>query len=66
MENLQASPCVRFNKEGTLLAVSTGDYGVRILATDNGFRLLRTAENRLLATKVYFLDTISAENVRNL
>ncbi|KAJ4908640.1 Topless-related protein 4 [Raphanus sativus] len=49
---LPASPCVRFNKEGTLLAVSTGDYGVRILATDNGFRLLRTAENRLLATKV--------------
>ncbi|CAN6805622.1 unnamed protein product [Brassica oleracea] len=49
---LPASPCVRFNREGTLLAVSTSDYGVRILATDDGFRLLRTAENRSLAFKV--------------
>ncbi|CAN8246917.1 unnamed protein product [Cochlearia groenlandica] len=43
---LPASPCVRFNREGILLAVSTNDHGVRILATDDGIRLLRTAENR--------------------
>ncbi|KAG2334403.1 hypothetical protein Bca52824_005583 [Brassica carinata] len=49
---LPASPCVRFNKEGTLLAVSTSEHGVRILATNEGFRLLRTAENRWLARKV--------------
>ncbi|KAF8081695.1 hypothetical protein N665_0870s0017 [Sinapis alba] len=47
-KNLQASPCVRFNKEGILLAVSTSDNGVKILATYDGFRLPRTAENRSL------------------
>ncbi|KAL0680730.1 hypothetical protein Bca4012_047577 [Brassica carinata] len=46
---LPASPCVRFNREGILLAVSTIDHGVRILATDDGIRLLRTAENRSFA-----------------
>ncbi|KAF3510527.1 hypothetical protein F2Q69_00000344 [Brassica cretica] len=49
---LPASPCVRFNKEGTLLAVSTSNHGVRILATDDGLKFLKTAENRTLATKV--------------
>lgn len=42
----QASPCIRFNKEGTLLAVSTSDNGVKILANTEGFRLLRAVENR--------------------
>uniref|UniRef100_M4CP68 CTLH domain-containing protein n=1 Tax=Brassica campestris TaxID=3711 RepID=M4CP68_BRACM len=49
---LPASPCVRFNKEGTLLAVSTSNHGVRILATDDGLKFLKTAENRTLVTKV--------------
>lgn len=43
---LLASPCIRFNKEGTLLAVSTSDNGVKILANTEGFRLLRAVENR--------------------
>ncbi|PON63180.1 Topless-related protein [Parasponia andersonii] len=43
---LQASPCIRFNKEGILLAVSTNDNGVKILANTDGVRLLRTMENR--------------------
>ncbi|XP_030954605.1 topless-related protein 4-like [Quercus lobata] len=43
---LPASPCIRFNKEGILLAVSTNDNGVRILANADGIRLLRTVENR--------------------
>lgn len=46
LENLQASPCIRFNKEGILLAVSTSDNGVKILANGDGIRLLRTMENR--------------------
>ncbi|CAN8298789.1 unnamed protein product [Cochlearia groenlandica] len=46
---LPASPCVRFNREGILLAVSTNDHGVRILASDDGIRLLRTTENRTFA-----------------
>lgn len=44
--NLQASPCIRFNKEGILLAVSTNDNGVKILGNSDGIRLLRTMENR--------------------
>ncbi|KAL4285195.1 hypothetical protein GQ457_16G004370 [Hibiscus cannabinus] len=43
---LPLSPCIRFNKEGTLLAVSTDDNGVKILANSDGVRLLRTVENR--------------------
>ncbi|KAJ4708228.1 Topless-related protein [Melia azedarach] len=43
---LPASPCIRFNKEGILLAVSTNDNGVKILANADGIRLLRTVENR--------------------
>jgi hypothetical protein len=46
LENLQASPCIRFNKEGILLAVSTNDNGVKILANADGIRMLRTVENR--------------------
>ncbi|XP_057969141.1 topless-related protein 4-like isoform X2 [Malania oleifera] len=45
---LLASPCIRFNKEGLLLAVSTCDNGIKILANTDGCRLLRSIENRLL------------------
>ncbi|GLU09671.1 hypothetical protein SLE2022_265180 [Rubroshorea leprosula] len=44
---LPASPCIRFNKEGILLAVSTDDNGVKILANAEGIRLLRTMESRI-------------------
>ncbi|KAK4760355.1 hypothetical protein SAY87_005248 [Trapa incisa] len=43
---LPASPCIKFNKEGILLAVSTNDNGIKILASTDGIRLLRTVENR--------------------
>ncbi|MFS7895927.1 putative transcription factor WD40-like family [Helianthus anomalus] len=43
---LPASACIRFNKEGILLAVSTNDNGIKILANPEGMRLLRTMENR--------------------
>lgn len=43
---LPASPCIRFNKEGALMAVSTSDNGVKILANADGLRLLRAVENR--------------------
>nr|XP_034899874.1 topless-related protein 1 isoform X1 [Populus alba]XP_034899875.1 topless-related protein 1 isoform X1 [Populus alba]XP_034899876.1 topless-related protein 1 isoform X1 [Populus alba] len=42
---LPASPRIRFNKEGTLLAVSANDNGIKILANSDGIRLLRTFEN---------------------
>ncbi|XP_020110351.1 protein TPR3 isoform X1 [Ananas comosus] len=43
---LPASPRIRFNKEGALLAVSTHDNGIKILANADGLRLLRSLENR--------------------
>ncbi|XP_057996293.1 topless-related protein 4 isoform X2 [Hevea brasiliensis] len=43
---LTAAPCIRFNKDGALLAVSTNDNSVKILANSDGIRLLRTVENR--------------------
>ncbi|KAF3954068.1 hypothetical protein CMV_020541 [Castanea mollissima] len=42
---LPASPCIRFNKEGILLTVSTRENGIKILANANGLRLLRSIEN---------------------
>lgn len=41
----QASPCVRFNKDGNLLAVSTNENGIKVLANDNGIRSLHSIEN---------------------
>ncbi|KAE9464317.1 hypothetical protein C3L33_03710, partial [Rhododendron williamsianum] len=43
---LPASPCLRFNKEGILLAISTNENGIKILANTDGIRLLRTLETR--------------------
>jgi len=43
---LQASPRLRFNKEGSLLAVTTSDNGLKILANTDGQRLLRLMESR--------------------
>ncbi|XP_076912399.1 topless-related protein 4-like isoform X2 [Bidens hawaiensis] len=43
---LPASPCIRFNKEGVLMAVSTNENGIKILANQDGLRLLRTMESR--------------------
>ncbi|XP_051135670.1 topless-related protein 4 isoform X2 [Andrographis paniculata] len=47
---LPASPCIRFNKGGRLLAVSTSDNGVKILANADGIRLMRSMENRAGST----------------
>ncbi|KAK6915095.1 WD40 repeat [Dillenia turbinata] len=41
---LPASPRIRFNKNGTLLAVSTNDNGIKILANADGMRELRACE----------------------
>ncbi|XP_024935003.2 protein TOPLESS isoform X1 [Ziziphus jujuba] len=42
---LPASPRIRFNKDGSLLAVSANDNGIKILANTDGIRLLRTFDN---------------------
>ncbi|KAK8602143.1 hypothetical protein V6N13_058201 [Hibiscus sabdariffa] len=61
---LPPSPCIRFNKEGTLLAVSTDDNGVKILAKSDGVRLLRTVENRSFdASRVAPAAIVKAPNI---
>lgn len=39
------NPRVRFNKEGTLLAVSANDNKIKILAKDSGLHSLHTSQN---------------------
>ncbi|GAA0148029.1 hypothetical protein LIER_07579 [Lithospermum erythrorhizon] len=56
---LPASPCIRFNKEGTLLAVSTSENGVKILANGEGVRLARSIEGRKLDTSRISSVTVS-------
>ncbi|MQM12649.1 hypothetical protein Taro_045568 [Colocasia esculenta] len=43
-------PRLRFNKEGSLLAVSTADNGFKILANAEGLRTLRAVDNRSFET----------------
>ncbi|KAJ8486353.1 hypothetical protein OPV22_018838 [Ensete ventricosum] len=43
---LPASPRLRFNREGSLLAVTTSDNGIKILANPDGLRLVRMLESR--------------------
>ncbi|CAL9073806.1 unnamed protein product [Musa hybrid cultivar] len=43
---LPASPRLRFNHEGSLLAVTTSDNGIKILANPDGLRLVRMLESR--------------------
>eukprot|EP00249_Psilotum_nudum_P021400 c28094_g1_i2 orf=495-3920(+) len=43
---LPASPRLRFNKEGTLLAVTANENNIKILANADGLRLLRALESR--------------------
>ncbi|KAK4765058.1 hypothetical protein SAY86_026148 [Trapa natans] len=42
---LIASPRIRFNKDGTLMAVSANENSIKILANSDGIRLLRTFES---------------------
>ncbi|KAH7427885.1 hypothetical protein KP509_10G065300 [Ceratopteris richardii] len=43
---LPVNPKLRFNKDGYLLAVTTNDNGIKILANAEGLRLLRAIESR--------------------
>ncbi|XP_062216167.1 protein TPR3-like isoform X2 [Phragmites australis] len=56
---LLVSPRIRFNKEGTLLAVSTVDNSIKILANADGLRLLRTLENRSFDASRNASDTVT-------
>ncbi|CAN4128062.1 unnamed protein product [Withania somnifera] len=43
---LPANPRLRFNKEGSLLSVTTSDNGIKVLANTDGQRMLRMLESR--------------------
>ncbi|CAH9098684.1 unnamed protein product [Cuscuta europaea] len=43
---LPASPCLRFSKDGMLLAVSTSENSIKVLANTDGARHLRPTETR--------------------
>lgn len=43
---MQPSPRLRFNKEGSLLAVTAADNGIKILANRDGIQMLRALEAR--------------------
>ena len=43
---MQGLPCLRFNKEGNLLVVTTADNGFKILANADGIRTLRAIQAR--------------------
>ncbi|XP_004292971.1 PREDICTED: topless-related protein 1-like [Fragaria vesca subsp. vesca] len=42
---LPATPHIRFNKEGSLMAVSTNDNRIKVLATTDGVQLMRNYES---------------------
>ncbi|KAG9450248.1 hypothetical protein H6P81_010213 [Aristolochia fimbriata] len=56
---LPVSPRIRFNKEGTLLAVSANENGIKILANADGLRLLRTFENRSFDASRVVSETVA-------
>ncbi|XP_022003682.1 topless-related protein 4 [Helianthus annuus] len=60
---LPASPCVRFSKDGILLAVTTIDNGVKILANPEGQRLVKSSENHPEALRLASASAAKASNV---
>ncbi|KAF5766605.1 putative transcription factor WD40-like family [Helianthus annuus] len=60
---LPASPCVRFSKDGILLAVTTIDNGVKILANPEGQRLVKSSENNPEALRLASASAAKASNV---
>ncbi|XP_065849210.1 topless-related protein 1-like [Euphorbia lathyris] len=57
---IPANPRIRFNKEGTLLAVSANDHKIKILATIDGLRLMRATEGQPLPASRF---GIASENL---
>ncbi|KAK9067845.1 hypothetical protein SSX86_011956 [Deinandra increscens subsp. villosa] len=57
-DGLPARPRLKFNKEGSLLAVTTSDNGIKILANGDGQRMLRMLESRVYEGSRSFSDTV--------
>lgn len=58
---LQATPRICFNKDGSLLAVTANENGIKILANADGMRLLRTLEGRNYDTGRGLIDTANVK-----
>ncbi|KAF3960699.1 hypothetical protein CMV_014598 [Castanea mollissima] len=56
---LNAAPCIQFDKEGILLAVSTSENGIKILANADGVRLLHSIEDQAVDTSRVAPTTIT-------
>ncbi|XWS17843.1 hypothetical protein CRYUN_Cryun33cG0103100 [Craigia yunnanensis] len=56
--SLPANPHIRFNKEGTLLAVIASDNKIKILATDYGLQLLNASVNGFVDSSSDFSDAL--------
>lgn len=54
---VQNFPRLRFNKDGSLLAVTTADNGLKILANADGLRYFRSIENRTFEASRAAVDT---------
>eukprot|EP00253_Pinus_taeda_P023572 PITA_23572 len=61
---LQGRPCLCFNKKGSLLAVTTSDNGIKILANAARAKLVKMLEGRRVTpeSKPSFSNIIGAEN----
>ncbi|XP_057826168.2 protein TOPLESS-RELATED PROTEIN 2 isoform X3 [Cryptomeria japonica] len=69
---LETSPRLCFNKEGSLLAVTTKNSGIKILANANGLQLLHTLNNEVfhgakipipaLVTKDTIINSVASVN----
>ncbi|XP_024023613.1 topless-related protein 1 [Morus notabilis] len=65
--DLPACPRIRFNKDGTLLAVSANENRIKILATADGVRLLRTYDSHSLVASRVASETLTMNGgTRNL
>ncbi|KAF8393179.1 hypothetical protein HHK36_021420 [Tetracentron sinense] len=62
---LPAYPCIRFNKGGTLLAVSTNDNGIKILANADGVQLLGAVITAPTTGTFGTADAIAGTSIKN-
>lgn len=60
---MQASPRLRFNKEGSLLAVTTSENGIKIMANADGQRMLRMLETRTFEGARGFSEAVNVKVV---
>lgn len=56
---MQASPRLRFNKEGSLLAVTANENAIKVIANSDGQRMLRMLEGRAFDGSRGFPETVN-------